>query len=96
VSVLDPASGGGSDAVRLAFNAADRFGAARPFATGSVTLDGDGPGVLVGDNRFDLAPSDGVGAVWVKVAADCQHGRLHITASHPTLGKASVDLDVVC
>jgi len=83
----------GSDATRLVFRAGDKFGAPRPFVTGEVTIDLRGPGVVVGDNPFRWDDSGGVGAVWLRTLAN-QAGTLHITASHPVLGKKSVEVRV--
>ena len=58
--------GDGVDATRLAFRAVDRYGAPRPYVTGQVTLDIEGPAVLIGDNPFDFAASGGVGAAWIR------------------------------
>ena len=56
----------GTDATRLWFRVVDRYGAPRPYAVGQVTLDLDGPGVLIGDNPFDFAAAGGVGAAWLR------------------------------
>ena len=47
--------GDGVDATRLAFRAVDRYGAPRPYVTGQVTLEVEGPAVLISDNPFDFA-----------------------------------------
>jgi beta-galactosidase len=86
-------AGDGIDAIRLEFRAADRYGAARPFVGGKVTLEVKGPGMLAGDNPFDWEASGGVGAVWIK-AAKCASGRITVVASHPSLGAASVKINV--
>lgn len=78
----------GIDATWLKFRAVDRFGAPRPFVGGSVKLAITGPGEIVGDNPFDFAPSGGAGAVWIRALAG-KGGEIQVTASHPTLGKAS-------
>ncbi len=85
--------GDGSDAVRLEFRAADRYGASRPFVGGEVALKVEGPGVIVGDNPFQWAATGGVGAVWIK-AAKCEVGRIRIMATHSSLGTASATLEV--
>lgn len=59
----------GSDTTRVAFGAADKLGTPRPFADGEVSLTIDGPGVIVGDNPFQLRDSGGMGAVWIKTMA---------------------------
>jgi beta-galactosidase len=77
----------GTDATRLWFRVVDRYGAPRPYATGQVTLDLDGPGVLIGDNPFDFAAAGGVGAAWLR-SLPGSPGLVTITATHPALGAA--------
>jgi beta-galactosidase len=79
--------GDGVDATRLVFRAVDRYGAPRPYVTGQVVLDIEGPGVLVGDNPFDFAAAGGVGAVWIRSRPDAV-GTVTVSASHPVLGDA--------
>jgi beta-galactosidase len=83
----------GVDATRLAFRAVDRYGAPRPYATGQVTLDLEGPANLVGDNPFDFAAAGGVGAVWLR-SLPASQGAVTVTASHPTLGTNAVTVQV--
>ena len=83
----------GSDATRLVFRAVDKFGAPRPFVGGEVRLDLTGPGVIVGDNPFQLADTGGAGAVWIKTLPD-RSGRIRVTASHAVLGSQSVEIGV--
>ena len=77
----------GTDATRLSFRAVDRYGAPRPYVTGQVTLDLDGPAVLIGDNPFDFAAAGGVGAAWLR-SLPGSPGPVTVTATHPTLGAA--------
>ncbi len=84
----------GADATRLAFRALDRYGAPRPYAAGQVTLDLDGPAVLIGDNPFDFAAAGGAGAAWLR-SLPGSPGPVTVTASHPTLGTAAVTVYVV-
>lgn len=86
--------GDGVDAVRLEFRATDRYGACRPFVGGEIVFDVAGPGKIVGDNPFQWAESGSVGAVWVK-ATSCEAGRIRITASHHSLGKATAEVEVL-
>ena len=79
------------DATRLVFKVVDKFGAARAFAGGQVTLELSGPGLLVGDNSFALQDTGGVGAVWVRTHP-AQAGRINVKAVHSTLGSAVVEL----
>jgi beta-galactosidase len=83
----------GSDATRLVFHAADKFGAPRPFAGGTVALDLSGPGVIVGDNPFRWDDSGGVGAVWIKTMPD-RPGRIRVAATHAALGAKSIEIAV--
>jgi beta-galactosidase len=83
----------GTDATRLWFRVVDRYGAPRPYATGQVTLDLDGPAVLIGDNPFDFAAAGGVGAAWLR-SLPGSPGRVTVTATHPVLGRAVVSVQV--
>ncbi|MBS1855615.1 MAG: glycoside hydrolase family 2 protein [Acidobacteria bacterium] len=84
---------GGSDATRVFFHAADRYGAVRPFAGGDVTLAISGPGAIVGDTVLHLADTGGVGAVWVR-GLPRKTGEIVITAAHSSLGQKSVRIRV--
>jgi beta-galactosidase len=79
----------GSDATRVVFGVVDKFGAPRAFAGGTVDFRVEGPGILVGDNPFDLAPSGGAAAVWVKTRENAS-GQIKVTALHSTLGAKSI------
>ena len=83
----------GSDATRLVFRIADRFGATRPFVDGTVVFEISGPGVVVGDNPFQLADSGGAGAVWIKTLQG-QAGRITVIATHSPLSAKSVEIEV--
>ena len=78
----------GSDATRVVFRVTDEYGNPRPFATGAVTFQLDGPVELIGDNPFPL--TGGVGAVWLKATETA--GTIRLTATHPTLGPKTVEL----
>jgi len=95
VMVFDDAEieGDGMDATRLVFRVADRYGAPRPYVTGQLILDVEGPAVLVGDNPFDFAAAGGVGAVWIRSRPGTA-GTVTVTASHPSLGRAVARLRV--
>jgi beta-galactosidase len=84
----------GADATRLVFQAADRFGAPGPFAEKPVTLAISGPGIIVGDNPFELGDNGGAGAVWIR-GLEGKSGRIKVSASHPKLGRKSVELESV-
>jgi hypothetical protein len=81
------------DATRLEFRAVDRYGAPRPYATGLVTLEVQGPAVLVGDNPFDFAAAGGAGAVWIR-SLPGSPGAVTVIASHPSLGSAAVSIQL--
>jgi beta-galactosidase len=83
----------GTDATRVAFRAVDRFGNARPYVDGPVTLSLTGPAALVGDNPLDLAATGGTGAVWVR-SLPGSPGRVRLRASHPVLGSAKAEIAV--
>jgi beta-galactosidase len=85
--------GDGADATRLVFKVTDAFGTERAFATGTVTFEVTGAGVLVGDSPFALADSGGVGAVWIKTVPNGS-GHIMVKATHSTLGKKSVKIRV--
>ncbi len=83
----------GADATRLEFRAADRYGAPRPYVTGQVTLEVEGPAVLVGESPFDFEAAGGAGAVWIRSRAG-QPGTVTVRASHPGLGRAEARIRV--
>ena len=83
----------GADATRLEFRAADRYGAPRPYVTGQVTLEVEGPAVLVGESPFDFAAAGGAGAVWIRSRAG-QPGMVTVRASHPGLGQTEASIRV--
>jgi beta-galactosidase len=74
--------GDGIDATRVVFKVADEYGNTRPFATGAVQLDIQGPGEIIGENPFAL--TGGVGAVWVRTKQGS--GVITLQARHPQLG----------
>ena len=78
----------GSDATRVVLRVTDAEGNRRPFATGAVSLELDGPAELIGENPFALA--GGVGAVWIKTTD--QPGEITLRATHPYLGSTTVSL----
>ncbi len=83
----------GSDATRITFRAVDTYGNHRPNVTGDVALSVSGPAMLVGDNPFDLGAYGGVGGAFVRSLPD-KPGLVRVTAEHPALGRASVQLIV--
>ena len=83
----------GRDATRVTFRAADAYGNVRPNVTGDVTLAITGPADLIGDNPFSFTAYGGVGGAFVR-SRPGQAGPVLVTASHPSLGQASVELTV--
>ena len=77
-----------SDATRVVFRVTDEFGNTRPFATGAVHLQVEGPAQIIGENPFAL--TGGVGAVWLRTTE--QAGTMRLTATHPVLGPQTVEL----
>lgn len=71
----------GSDATRVAFRVADKFGMPRPFVKGEVVCALEGPGLLIGDNPFALEAAGGAGAVWIRSRA-MQPGVIRLAVSH--------------
>lgn len=81
----------GTDATRVAFAVADKFGTPRAYAKGEIHLQLAGPGIIVGDNPFSLDDTGGVGAIWIK-SIPGSPGRITLSASHSTLGTNSVNI----
>jgi len=81
----------GSDATRAVFRATDTHGNQRRFGSGQVTLALSGPATLIGDNPFEFGRYGGLGAVWIRSQAG-QPGAITLTASHPQLGQAEVQV----
>ncbi len=84
-------SADGSDATRAVFRAIDAHGNQRRYQSGEVALTLSGPATLVGDNPFAFGRYGGLGAVWIRSQAG-QPGAITLTASHPLLGQAEVQI----
>jgi len=84
-------SADGSDATRAVFRAIDAFGNQRRYGGGEVALTLSGPATLAGDNPFAFGQYGGLGAVWIRSLAG-QPGTITLTASHPLLGQAEVQV----
>ncbi len=84
-------SADGSDATRAVFRAIDAHGNQRRYGSGQVALTLSGPATLVGDNPFAFGQYGGLGAVWIRSLAG-QPGVITLTASHPLLGQAEVQV----
>jgi beta-galactosidase len=85
--------GDGADATRLVVRVVDKYGAPRLFGGGQVAFAVEGPGVLIGDNPFDLAQSGGAGAVWIQ-ARPGTAGRIRVHARHSKLGQKNEEVNV--
>ncbi len=83
----------GVDATRVLVRVVDSYGNRRPYGQGALTVTVTGPGILVGDNPFDLAESPGVAAFWLRTVAGSA-GEVEVSASHPVLGTARSRLTV--
>jgi beta-galactosidase len=81
----------GSDATRVVFRAVDTHGNQRRYGSGVVALTLSGPAMLVGDNPFAFGEYGGLGAVWIR-SLPGQPGAITLTASHPLLGQAEVQV----
>ena len=84
-------SADGSDATRAVFRAIDAHGNQRRYGSGEVALTLSGPATLVGDNPFAFGRYGGLGAAWIRSQAG-QPGAITLTASHPLLGQAEVQV----
>ena len=73
------------------FRAIDAFGNQRRYGSGQVTLTLSGPAELLGDSPFEFGRYGGLGAVWIRSLA-AQPGAITLTASHPLLGQAEVQV----
>jgi beta-galactosidase len=84
----------GTDSTRVTFLAVDTYGNHRPHVTGDVALSLAGPAVLVGDNPFSFTTYGAVGGAFVR-SLPGRTGQVIVAASHPRLGRSSVQLNVV-
>ena len=75
----------GVDATRVVVAVVDRFGERRGHSRAVVELDITGPGVLIGENPFDLEDSGAVGAVWIRTIAG-EPGDIIVRAFTDTFG----------
>jgi beta-galactosidase len=87
-------AGDGTDATRVVFRALDQHGSPRPYVTGQVTFTITGPHTLVGQNPFDFGDTGAAGAIWIR-SQPGSSGSVTVTASHPTLGDATLTISVV-
>lgn len=82
--------GDGRDVTRIVLRAADEYGNTQQFASGSVALELDGPGEIIGENPFALV--GGAGAVWVRTKHSS--GTIRFTARHQYLGSKELSIQV--
>ncbi len=87
-------TGDGTDATAVTFRAVDAHGNRRPGVTGSVTLALSGPGTLVGTNPFPFGTLGGVGGAFIRSVPGTA-GQVTVTATHNTLGTATVRISVI-
>ena len=83
----------GADATRVVLRAVDRYGNPRPYVGGEVAVRTTGPIELIGANPFPFAEVGAAGAVWLRTRRGAG-GRVGLTATHPTLGTATVRVTV--
>ena len=72
----------GADTTRLLVRVTDEFGNARPYTTGAVRIEVDGPLTLIGDEPAALV--GGVVGAWLR--AQGRPGTAVVRVSHPVLG----------
>ena len=80
----------GADCTRVVLRVTDEFDNIKPFANDAIQFQIEGPGEIVGDNPFALI--GGTGAIWIR--AKEQTGTVKLTATHPWLGKQTVDFQL--
>src|SRR2546425_4593881 len=80
----------GADTTRVVFRVTDEFGAVRPYATGGIAFEVEGPAEIIGENPFGLV--GGVGAIWIR--AKHAPGNALLRAKHPFLGTQEVRLRI--
>ena len=80
----------GADTTRVVLRVTDEFGAIRPFANDAIKFSLEGPGEIIGDNPFALI--GGTGAIWIR--AKEQAGTVRLTATHPYLGKQTLQIEI--
>lgn len=84
----------GSDATRLSFRTVDCYGAPRPYTKGLVGFEVMGPAQIIGDNPFDLEPSGGAGAVWIRTLPQ-KVGQIDVIVFHSVYGSTALSLDAI-
>jgi beta-galactosidase len=84
----------GVDATRVELAVADEFGNARGRSSATISVQIQGPGVLIGDAVVDLSQTGAVAAVWVRSIGVGETGEITVTAIHPQLGNSSTTVRV--
>jgi beta-galactosidase len=80
----------GADTTRLLIRVTDQFGNGRPYTTGAVQIDVEGPLTVLGDSPAALV--GGVAAVWLR--AQDEPGSAIVRVRHPVLGRRSVRVEL--
>jgi beta-galactosidase len=80
----------GADTTRVVLRVTDEFGVIRSLANDAIQLKVEGPAEIIGDNPFALV--GGTGAVWLRAKEEA--GSVRLTATHPVLGKRSVEFEI--
>ncbi|HEX4486322.1 MAG TPA: glycoside hydrolase family 2 TIM barrel-domain containing protein [Terriglobales bacterium] len=78
----------GADSTRVVLRVTDEFDNIKPFANDAIKFEIEGPAEIIGDNPFTLI--GGTGAIWIRAKEEA--GTVKLTATHPWLGKQSVEL----
>ncbi|AMM22584.1 hypothetical protein AX769_20780 (plasmid) [Frondihabitans sp. PAMC 28766] len=83
------------DTTRVELSIRDEFGEARGRSEARITLEVDGPGVLVGEPFFDFAETGAVGAVWIRSRGYNESGLVTLRASHQHFGSVALQINAV-
>ncbi len=85
--------GDGIDTTRIVLKVTDKFGNARPLATGTIAMTIKGAGEIIGENPFVLV--GGVGAIWLRTKENTKtESVIKLSAKHPFLGVKTVEIKV--
>jgi len=83
----------GTDMTQVTFRALDAYGNQRRHVSGEISLALAGPAMLIGDNPFAFADYGAVGGAFIR-SKPGQVGVVTVTARHPNLGRAAVQVTV--
>jgi len=81
----------GRDTTRIVIRVTDEFGNVRPYATGAIAFEMEGPAEFIGDNPFALV--GGIGAVWIR--ATQKPGDVVVRANHSILGRQELRIRIL-